>query len=529
MVITNQKKTKMKMIEITHINETKLEFGYNQQAEDPRDGLVLFGPNESLGNYTMRVGVIGLADHIQYYSNFVKELNKPIYSTKIYYGTKKTLERQRPSFPGFESVFNINWPSEPECVINLDKVEIETELKVKSKILRTNNVVDLFLSKIVDFLSKEDNQLDIWMIIVPQRVYDSCKPNSWGKQISTGTKDYIEKTKGGQTALAFEEFSDYDETLERVLDTVSDFHNLLKARLIQEKIKVPVQIILERTIQFKDKVTNKRFDEYLKANFAWTISTTIYYKLGKLPWKLDGVRDGVCYIGLVFKKNPHGKDKKNVCSAAQMFLKDGDGSVFRGNIGLWESEKEYEYHLDLPSAEELIGMALDDYKDKWKQFPDELFIHSKTYFNDNEWAGFEKAVSQRQSKTKLVGILIKDTNDLKLYREPKDQPGNYGVLRGTALIVAKNEGFLCTKGFIPRLNTSNSLEMPRNLRVKVIRGEADIRIVLKDILSLTKLNYNACVYGDGIPVTLKFSNKIGSILTALSEWKVDIRQFKYYI
>ncbi|MCR6721530.1 MAG: hypothetical protein NVV59_14885 [Chitinophagaceae bacterium] len=102
-------------------------------------------------------------------------------------------------------------------------------------------------------------------------------------------------------------------------------------------------------------------------------------------------------------------------------------------------------------------------------------------------------------------------------------------MRGTAMIVDEKEAYLCTKGFIPRLNSSNSMEMPRNLRIKIIRGEANIETVLKDIMGLTKLNYNSCIYGDGIPVTLKFSNKIGNILTSIPEWKVDTRQFMYYI
>jgi hypothetical protein len=212
-----------------------------------------------------------------------------------------------------------------------------------------------------------------------------------------------------------------------------------------------------------------------------------------------------------------------------MFLHDGDGSVFRGNIGLWESDKPYEFHLDKASASELIGLALDDYYQKWKRYPIELFIHSKTAFNDDEWNGFTEAVTTRGAGTNLVGILIKDQNELKLYRHAKGQPSNYGVLRGTALIVDDKEGYMCTKGFIPRLNSSNSMEMPRNLRVKIIRGISIIDVVLKDILALTKLNYNSCIYGDGTPVTLKFSNKIGNILTAIPEWKVDTRQFMYYI
>jgi hypothetical protein len=32
--------------------------------------------------------------------------------------------------------------------------------------------------------------------------------------------------------------------------------------------------------------------------------------------------------------------------------------------------------------------------------------------------------------------------------------------------------------------------------------------------TLTKLNFNACIYGDGLPVTLPFADAVGEILTA---------------
>lgn len=514
---------------IIHLEEPNLVFGYDQKAIDPRDGLVLFGPYQPIKPYSLRVGIIGTQQGINEYSSFVEQLNKPIFSRQTKYNKTKSLERQRPSFPGFEAIFNVKWSSKPEITIPIDLIEVQRCLKNPSKIIRTNELVDLYLNKIVEFNKKEDEKLDIWFVIVPFQIYNSCKPMSWGRSISKGTQLYADRKEAGQISMGFTEYTDYDDLLSRILDTATDFHHLLKARLIQENIKVPIQLILERTLRFRNKETNKRHDEYLMANLAWTQSVTLYYKLGKLPWKLGDIREGVCYIGMVFKKLPNDKNKKNVCSAAQMFLKDGDGSVFRGNIGLWESEKPHEYHLDSDSAEELIGMALDDYFQKWYKYPLELFIHSKTHFNDIEWTGFENAVQKRNATTNLVGILIKDLNELKLYRNAPNQASNYGVLRGTALIINEKEGYLCTKGFIPRLNTSNSLEMPRNLRIKIIRGESDIETVLKDILGLTKLNYNSCIYGDGIPVTLKFSNKIGSILTSIPDWKVDTRQFMYYI
>ena len=267
----------------------------------------------------------------------------------------------------------------------------------------------------------------------------------------------------------------------------------------------------------------------MKAHLAWTQSTTMYYKFGNLPWKLADIRDGVCYIGLVFKKTNQILESSTVCSAAQMFLKDGDGSVFRGNIGLWQGKNEKEFHLDEPSAHDLISMALDDYNDKWNKFPNELFIHGRARFSDDEWNGFQRAVKERNAPTNLVGIVIKDTGGFKLFRDVEGEPSNYGVMRGMALKVNDKEAYLITRGFIPRLNTATSLEVPNPLHIQIIRGEANIDTVLKDILALTKLNYNACIHGDGLPVTLRFSDVIGSILTATDNFKTEQRKFMYYI
>jgi hypothetical protein len=50
------------------------------------------------------------------------------------------------------------------------------------------------------------------------------------------------------------------------------------------------------------------------------------------------------------------------------------------------------------------------------------------------------------------------------------------------------------------------------LSVSINRGEADIQVVLQDIVGLTKLNYNSCRHSDGMPVTLKFADAVGEIL-----------------
>jgi hypothetical protein len=63
----------------------------------------------------------------------------------------------------------------------------------------------------------------------------------------------------------------------------------------------------------------------------------------------------------------------------------------------------------------------------------------------------------------------------------------------------------------------------------VCRGEADITVVLSDIMALTKLNYNSCGFADGLPVTLRFAAAMGEILTAGPLGIIPPLAFKHYI
>jgi len=73
------------------------------------------------------------------------------------------------------------------------------------------------------------------------------------------------------------------------------------------------------------------------------------------------------------------------------------------------------------------------------------------------------------------------------------------------------------------------MEVPNSIEIDICKGFADIRTVFSDILALTKLNYNACIYGDGVPVTLKFANAVGEILTAGPVPQMVPLPFKHYI
>ena len=71
-----------------------------------------------------------------------------------------------------------------------------------------------------------------------------------------------------------------------------------------------------------------------------------------------------------------------------MFLATGEGVVFRGHLGPWDSVREGEHHLDRETAEKIIREVVESYRSERHRPPREIFIHGKTQFTEDEWQGF---------------------------------------------------------------------------------------------------------------------------------------------
>jgi hypothetical protein len=204
-----------------------------------------------------------------------------------------------------------------------------------------------------------------------------------------------------------------------------------------------------------------------------------------------------------------------------MFLDSGDGVVFKGALGPWYNEETGDYHLSYDAAKKLGEMAISSYKKRVGTVPKEIFIHGRVRFENTEWYGFKDAA---ESGTSIVGVRIREEKNLKLYRK-----GQNPILRGLANIRSARSAHLWTRGWTPRLQTYPGREVPNPLVIEVNKGEVPIEVVLRDILALTKLNYNTCIFGDGTPITLKFADAIGEILTAGPIKEVPPLPFGHYI
>lgn len=512
-----------KTLKVLHIPEPVMEFGNGQTCDHPKDGLFLYGAHE--GPRSVRhisVGVVGTEQGIGFLTEWAEKLSSTVRVPPP--GKREKKNRIHLSdFPGLTESFGIS--IDPAAFVRrpISAKAIDEATRTLNHHEAVAKAVDLYVSEIIHHDRHEEHKVDVWLLVLPEPVFERCKPQSRRSGLGLVKGDFGKRQKARSDLPLLEDV--IDQTDEEIFEDIPDFHRQVKARLL--KVGYTSQLLRETTLapdSLKNSAGYPKRALQEPASVAWNLATGLYYKTQpKPPWKLAHVRPGVCYVGLVFKVLPnHPQD--HACCAAQMFLSEGDGVVFRGANGPWKTA-EREFHLKAAEAKNLIMMVLETYKEKHGALPKELFIHGRTTFNKEEWNAFAQAAPVG---TNVVAVRIKTTSgDVKLFRD-----GDYPVLRGTAMILDEKNAYLWTNGFLPRLATYIGPETPNPLSITVLRSTAQmpaLKTVLADIMGLTKINYNACNFSDGQPVTIRFADKVGDILTMGSARDAERQPFKFYV
>lgn len=448
------------------------------------------------------------------------------------------INRQRPwpPYPGYDVAFGTNWPK-PIKEYSIDPNKLDEAARKADKHERAFAVANLYLEP-MEKVKKLDSKPALAICIVPDTVYNNCRPKSWVQDKSDEPKSTEERKylKGvlkdrsiGQARLfENEELLDSSANLEQY-GLSPDFRRQLKARVMQHDI--PVQIIRESTLNITSQVRNGEPGVNPLSDRLWNFGTAVFYKCGFKPWKTPWAREGVCYVGLAYKKAD--QQKGSACCAAQMFLDSGDGLVFVGDFGPWYSEEKKEFHLNKKAAKKMLEGLIKTYQEQDGRPLKEIFLHARSGIDRDEYQGFLEACPKG---VELIAIRVrKDRFSPRLFRYDEhpevSRRGMYPVLRGTFWQRTKHFGLLFTSGFKPRVGAYDGWEIPVPLSITIQHGSADLVQVAKDILGLTKLNYNSCQLGESQPITVKYSDQIGEILLANPEvlpeyWR---HNFKFYI
>ncbi|MCK5473954.1 MAG: hypothetical protein KAI53_00980, partial [Candidatus Aenigmarchaeota archaeon] len=378
----------------------------------------------------------------------------------------------------------------------------------------------LFLKKI-NVILQEDNRPQVIICCIPKQIEDYCGISERTRGAKTAKPTQLEKRINEFKNVNQRFLGDFSVSIlpKNIKRKAYDFRNSLKGKAMQIKLPVPIQLLRESTmdaiINYDCEGTNSRQDP---ASFSWNFSTALYYKANGKPWRLAKLRQDTCYIGISFFKDKNSLNNDMQTSMAQVFTNNGEGLVLRGEE-VYTDELTKEAHLSESQAKQLIVNAIAQYVTKSKCAPVRVVIHKETLFSDVEKKGCSEA----------IGLVQKDFVTINKRKKFKFMRcGMYPVLRGTLIHLNFKEYLLYTSGYTPRIRTYPGHSVPQPLFITHI-GDSQINDICKEIMGLTKLNWNTTSFSTAFPITLEFSKKVGKILSELDKSKEAQNHYRFYM
>ena len=491
-------------IDILQIEEPELEFGGPGTFNDPKEGLKQGGPFDlRFGNARrsqINVGFVGSLSMIETAQAWLKRCEAVIES-----GMPN--KAHHPYFLGFSKIFKAELEFSSMWNYVLADSELTNTLSLSKKQIVFKKMVEAYSNGFQKLASLETVKPDIIFCCLSDEVVDKC----WSVTNEKVRKEDKSKIKKLSAQLSlFSETRPEDLVEEQEEDIlVRDFRRALKAKAMH--FGIPIQIGTDKL--FKDSTKNQ--DASIR---AWNSSIALYYKAGGIPWRLRKERLETCYVGISFHHLYTTTDKHLVRSCiAQAFSSDGEGFAIRGVNVPWTEEQGMDVHLTEEQTFTLGERILDEYRYRTGSTPLRVVLHKSTEFNESEKKGFYAALNN----VPMVELVHISPTDFRLVRF-----GEYPPRRGTMCIVNKSAAYLFTTGFMPELKTYPGPHIP--VPIKVSTDGTDILQACKDIMALTRMNWNTGSVTSGHPVTLSFSRKVGGIMAEYGD-ATPPSSFRFYI
>lgn len=521
-------------MKIRLLNEPVVEFGNGFICDDPKMGLSMGGFYSSTANNhrtEIHYSVIATKENAQDLFEWIKELENHITAeaTEIKVGSFEINDGE--VIVNEQDEFAELFADETEEIIEQPSFEINHQLNPDfpgigiDSIFKCNFVNDesnnrfLKSAKLEEILNEETEDLD--------------KAVKYCEIIINYFNDILENTISAKPNICFLIIPDsvFKELASiKIKNKYFNLRRYIKAQLISVPNSIPVQIIKESTLTRSGK---KKIQD--KSMVAWNFLNACYYKNEGTPWSLDLEEKNTCFIGISFNKVIQSEDNNVRASIAQAFNYQGKGLVFIGKQFEWDPHKNNtpSPHLTYEYAKDLISHVLKEYNKFNKTIPTRVVIHKTTDYwtgsiNSNyaEVEGLKKGILDALGDDIELDLITVKTSDIKLLRGN----GEYPVMRGTMLEIDRKTAILYTTGYIPYYETYPGMHVPHPIEVIKFEGETPIIKICEEVLALTKLNFNNCNYYDGLPITIRFAQKVGEIIQYFDEEQTTApNKYFYYM
>ena len=467
--------------------EPLLEFGDSGRHVDPRVGLIEHGPMQPVAGDRVRIGVIGTAETADGFAQFIDRCRVGIE------GKKSPLANLYPPFPGIgnQNPFRCTFETDPLARRIIPISDIRRIISIPKQSQAVRAAVDLFTEQASAML-EASSRPDVIVAALPV--------------------DLICKLVNAKTPNEDDEEADVD----------LNFRDLLKARSLL--LSVPSQIVWPTLWDDKAKIPRK-LKETLRqvqdpATRAWNLSNALFYKAGKVPWRLPPLEGEfkTSYLGIGFYRDLSGQ--RLLTSTAQMFDERGRGLILRGARAQTDKGDRHPY-LDRNDAYDLIARSVRAYRAHHGHAPARLVILKTSRFEAEEADGIAQASDEMHIDRRDL-VWVSENPHVTLVRE-----GDYPPLRGSYLQLGR-DALLFTRGSVPYYRTYPGLRVPRPLLLRPYACDSSLAELAAELLALTKMNWNSTQFDQASPIPIRAARQVGRVLKHVSFAQAEQSDYRFF-
>lgn len=177
-------------------------------------------------------------------------------------------------------------------------------------------------------------------------------------------------------------------------------------------------------------------------------------------------------------------------------------------------------HLSEVDAEKLIRGAIDLYTRNAGAPPKRVVLHKTSRYWPEELAALKRGLGTIQN----YDFLALERLGIRFFRMGEKPP-----LRGTVIELTARRFLVFTGGYIPFLRAYPGFRVPHPVDIIERFGESSVDTLAREILILTKLNWNSCAFASSQPITVRFARSVGTILASLPSGAEPEPKYRFYM
>lgn len=473
------------------LEEPELEFGEGGKHVDPRLGLRDHGPLQPALGEKIKIGIIGTSQTVEGFERWLERARNGIA------GKSEKQPNLFPPFPGLENEnpFRCKFEVLQSAIRTLPMRDIQDIVSISKHSDAVKSAAELFTDQATAILEGSEKP-DVIVAALPFDLIMKVV-----NEITEGSED--------------EDGSGHGENI--------DFRDLLKAQTLH--LHKPTQIVWPTLWDDNVKIPRKLKGTIRKvqdpATRTWNLLNALYYKAGRAPWRLQRPEDQhkTTYVGIGFYRDLSGQ--RLLTSTAQMFDERGRGLILRGGRARIDKGDKHPY-LDRQDAYDLLLKSLKTYYAQHQHYPARVVILKTSRFEADEADGFQQALKEANIGFRDL-VWVSESSPVTMFRE-----GDYPPLRGT-MINFMEGALLFTRGSVPVYRTYAGLRVPNPLFLRPHSLDSRISDIAKDVLALTKMNWNSTQFDGALPIPIRAARQVGKVLKHVPLGQREATEYSYYM